>query len=258
MSQPSNRIVSSNQIARTDYRKHFVEASTHPFDYATADSTLVLATVPFLPPGYNHNEVDVYPVGLTQNFSWNEGIAGTFVSEIGSSRKVNTAGSSIGSGTIAKMVIHGPSLATALYRPTFTFLKSFSSLSSLNEKSAHDSVISSSESMRWIAGLVSNAGDIENLANIDSVIASGGMNSLMYKIPFGLISVTRDAKGRVLGINFFEQCSLRGTQGGVSAGQFQLVDSMSFEFERVRPLLSVAGFTLSDESTVGTPDPITT
>lgn len=258
MSQPSNRVVSTQQIARTDYRKHFVEASTHPFDYGTADSTLILSTVPFLPPGYNHNEVECYPVGLTQNFSWNEGLSGQFVPEIGSARKVNAAGSAIGSGTIAKLVIHGPSLAASLYRPTFAFLKSFQTTNQLEERSVHDAVVSSSASLDWIGGLVSIAGETSNLNNIDKVIASGGMNALLYKIPFGLVEITRDAEQRVLSINYFEQCALRGSQGGVSAGQFQLIDSMSFEFERVRPLLSIAGFSVSDGTTVGTPDPITT
>ena len=257
MSQPSNRVVSTQQIARTDYRQHFVEASTHPFDYGTADATLILATVPFLPPGYNHNEAECYPVGMTQNFSWNEGINGQFVPEIGSGRKVNTAGTAIGSGTISKMVIHGPCLAASLYRPTFSFLKSFQTTNKLEERSVHDASVSGSESMDWIGGLVSIAGETSNLENIDKVIAMGGMNALLFKIPFGLVEITRDAEQRVLSINYFEQCCLRGSQGGVSAGQFQLIDNMSFEFERVRPLLSIAGFSVSDSSTVGTPDPIT-
>ena len=69
----------------------------------------------------------------------------------------------------------------------------------------------------------------------------------MYKIPFGLVEVVRDPRQRSVAINFFEQCALRGTQGGMSAGQFQLIQSVSFEFERIRALSSFGPFNVSGD-----------
>ena len=77
------------------------------------------------------------------------------------------------------------------------------------------------------------------------------MNSLLYKIPFGLIEVKRDPRQRVTAINFLEQCMLLGNQSGMSQGQFQMIDSMSFNFERVRALKAVGPFALSDDTMVG-------
>ena len=44
---------------------------------------------------------------------------------------------------------------------------------------------------------------------------------------------------------------LLGNQSGMSQGQFQMIDSMSFNFERVRALKAVGPFALSDDTMIG-------
>lgn len=184
MAQPSNRIVNANMLDQADYRDQFIEMVTSPDDYASGESSLILATVPFLPPGMNFTDIPLYPVGLAQSFAYNEGISGQMMPEIGSSRKINTSGSAMGSGSISKLLVHGNSLAACLYRPALAFIKSTSSLAELSEKLIGNS------SSGWVVGLITSGIDLfsaDMTSYVDSVVAQGGMNSILYKIPFGLV-----------------------------------------------------------------------
>lgn len=248
MAQPTSKILTADMLENADFRQQFVEVATHADDFASGETSLILSTVPFLSPGDTFSDIPLYPVGLTQNFSWNEGLSGQFVPEMGSSRKIGVSGNAMGSGSISRLVLHGNSLVAALYRPTIEFIATCDTLKDITDRISGDSA------KKWILGLSMQGGDIMNsdlTDYVDHVIAQGGMNSLLYKIPFGMIEVQRDPRQRVVGINFLEQCNLRGNQKGLSANQFQLIDSMSFEFERVRPLKGVGPFSLSSDTLVG-------
>lgn len=249
MAQPSNKIITENNLQNADYREQWLEAATHPNDFATGDATLILSTVPFLPAGHAFTDIPLFPVGLTQSFSWSEGLNAQFVPEIGSTRKVNTAGTPQGNGQISKISYHGNSLVASLYRPTFFFMAAKPDWAALA-----DIVFTGSNGLEWVKGICTNGIDMFDLEledALDKVVAMGGLGSPLFKIPFGLIEVRRDSKKRGLMINYFEQCGIRGNQGGVSAGQFQIMDSISFEFERVRPLTAAGFFTLDSGSLDG-------
>lgn len=241
----SNKVITAETLDTTDWRNQWIERETSANDFATGESTLLISTVPFLPGGDNFIDIPLYPLGLTQNFSYTEGIIGAMVPELGSSRKTNTAGSAMGSGTISKLLIHGNSLAASLFRPTFQFFATTETLSNLAYK-----VMSPSIDTEWIKGLLTSDIDIwsaELTEYIDRVVSGGGQNSLLYKMPFGLVEIVRDPKQRVININYFEQCGVRGTQGGVSQGQFQMIEAFNFEFERMRALSSFGPFNVSGD-----------
>lgn len=249
MAQPSSRIITSDQLAAADSKNYFVEVATLPVDFASAEHSFIFSTVPFLPEGLSFTDIPLYVLGATQNFSTNEGLPGQFIPEIGSARKVNTAGSAMGSGVISRLMFHGNSLVAALYRPTLQFIKNTETLSTLTDK-----IMASSNDIGWIKGLIVDGVDLFDVdlnTYVDRVVASGGLNSILYKIPFGLIQVKRDAKNEGLEIMYYEQCAIRGDHDGLSAGQFQLTDSISFDFERRRSLLAAGPFSISTTSTVG-------
>ena len=249
MAQPSTQVITADQLDKTNWKNQFLEVATSPDDFATGESTIIVSTVPFLAPGSNFTDVPLYPVGLAQNLAYSETVAGSMIPEIGSIRKTNTAGSSMGSGNITRLLIHGNSLIAALYRPTLQFIKNSQTLSPLA-----DTTSSSSNNINWISGLISDGFSLYDAATteeIDRVVATGGMNSVLFKIPFGLAEIKRDPRQRVIAINYFEQCSLRGNQGGTSAGQFQVVESLSFEFERMRSLMGLGPFVLDNTNSTG-------
>lgn len=247
MAQPVDRILTPEQLSSSDYRQQFVENLTDATDFATADSSLVLSTIPFMPIGDAFDDVPLYPVGVCQSFAYNEGLQGQFIPEIGSSRKVNASGTAMGSGQIQRLSIHGNSLVTALYKPTLLWIKNSKTLSKLLEKF-------SGEDTKWISGLKSQ--DINIFDDtiddfVDRVIATGGMNSPLFKVPFGLVEIRRDPRQRVTAINYLEQCALRGDQAGLSAGQFQIAESLSFDYERKRPMKGLGPFAVSSDALIG-------
>lgn len=247
MAQPTGRVLTPEQMEATDYRNQFVENVTDATDFATADSSLVISTIPFLPAGDSFDDVPLYPVGICQSFSYNEGLQGQFIPEIGSSRKIGGSGSTMGSGQIQRLSLHGNSLLASLYRPTVAWIKASKTLSKLLDKF-------SGENANWISGV--KAQDIslfdESLDNyVQRVIAAGGLNSPLFKVPFGLLEIRRDPRQRVTAINYLEQCSLRGDQAGLSAGQFQIAEAVNFEYERKRPLKGIGPFVVSSDTLIG-------
>lgn len=248
MAQPTNRVLTPTAVDSSDYRNQYVEVVTDATDYATADSSLVLSTLPFLAIGNSFSDIPLFPVGICQSFQYNEGLAGQFMPEIGSSRKLGASGTSTGSGMISRLSVHGNSLVAALYRPTLIWIAKTDTLSDVVNRLA-------GTDQKWIQGL-NTANDL-NLFSADvddyvtKVIAPGGMNAGIYKVPFGLIEIRRDVRQRVTAINYLEQCILLGDQNGLQAGQFQIVEGMSFSYERRRPLKAVGPFSLSEGDMIG-------
>ena len=249
MAQPVSKILNADEMSHADYRKKFVGSTTHPNDFVSADQSLVLSTVPFLPAGDAFVDIPLFPIGLCQQFSVSEGLNGQFIPEVGSTRKVNAAGTAAGSGNITRLEYFGNSLSAVLYRPTFYFMAAVPELADLSSK-----IFASTNSNDWLKSICSPDLDLYSLdlsAAMDRVIGDGGLNGLLYKLPFGLIEVKMDARQRVTKINFYEQCALRGQSGGMSAAQFQIADNLSFEFERKRPLLTAGIFSLSTDNSQG-------
>ena len=247
MAQPTDKILTPDQLDGSDYRRQFIEVASDATDFVTADTSLILSTVPFLRPGDSFVDIPLYPVGITQQFSYNEGLPGQFLAEIGSSRKTGASGSASGSGMISRLAVHGNSLVAALYRPTLLWLNNTETLESVKDK-----IMGTDK--EWIQGLNAQSIDLfsaDVTEFVDRVIATGGMNSVLFKIPFGLVEIKRDSRQRVVQINYLEQCMLLGDQGGLSAGQFQVMDSMSFNYERKRPMKCVGPFSLSDDTAIG-------
>lgn len=247
MAQPTNNILTPNELDGSDYRKQFVEIASDATDFSTADSSLLLSTVPFIEIGSSFDDLPLYTIGIAQQFSYNEGLPGQFVGELGSSRKIGVSGTSSGSGMISRLSIHGNSLAAVLYRPTLLWIKATDTLQDILDRIA-------GEDKQWIQGLNAQSVDMWDIDldnEIDHVISAGGMNSLLFKIPFGLIEIKRDPRQRVTAINYLEQCLLLGNQSGLSAGQFQIIDSVSFNYERVRPLKAIGPFSLSADTAIG-------
>lgn len=247
MAQPVNNVLSPADLDATDYRKQFGEVATSSADFVTADSTLILSTVPFLPIGTSFTDIPLYPVGIVQQISYNEGNPSQFVGELGSSRKVATAGTSVGSGMISRLALHGNALVAALYRPTLIWIQSTDSLTEILDRISGDD-------KQWLSGFVSQDLDLfgaETGDFVDRVVSAGGLSSLLYKIPFGLVEIKRDPRQRVTAINFLEQCIIQGDQAGLSAGQFQVMDSISFGYERKRALKAIGPFGVSGDSTIG-------
>jgi hypothetical protein len=249
MAGPSSKVITSSNIAQHDYRDKFLETVTHPNDFATADASLIFSTFPFLPAGTAFADIPLSLLGLTQNFNWNEGATTQYVPSVGTYRTLGVSGKAQGSGMISKLTLHGNSLVTALYRPTFAFMQAVTEFDN-----AADKIFSVDSDTDWIKGLLSAdldiyAAELDDLTN--NVIATGGLDSLLYSIPFGLVAVKNDARNKTVAIDYFEQCLVMGVQDGMTAAQFQLSDSVSFGFERRRGLTVLGSFTLNGDSNQG-------
>ena len=249
MAQLDRLRTNEDNLNSHDFRDKHIETISHPNDFTTADATLLFSTYPFLPPGDSFNDIPLHLIGYVQQFGWNEGVPGVMLGELGSDRRSNTAGSSTGQASITRIQTHGNSLAAALYRPSFYYYMAHPSLDGIRRR-----LFTGGGEPEWLKGLASDGvnmytADLSD--HLEKVIAMGSTNSLLYKLPFGIIAVRQDPKQRVTGITFFEQCALRSIQNSFSAGQFQIYDNVSMEYERSRPMLSVGDFMLSDADMVG-------
>ena len=247
--QPINMITTSKNMHKSDHRNNYQELLTHPFDITSGDATQIIATVPFLPAGEYFMNIPANMVGVCQQFGINETLPGTMLTHMGTSRKVGVSGNTQCMGSMTRLQIHGNSLVTALYRSTFYYILEHPELQHILNR-----LFTTGAEPEWIKGINSNgfnpfSSDLSS--HLDKVIATGSLTSMLFKFPFGLIIVKKDQKQRVTDIKFLEQCHIRGQNEGVSAGAFQMYDSLTFEFERVRPLTCFNNYSLSKQEAVG-------
>lgn len=190
---------SLNELLSSTGAPHYnwVEQLRLAVDLMTPDNTLICMADHWL-----HDKVTkVTPIGLTQSFSFSEGLNASLVGEIGSRRKRATVGSSQGGSiSISKMVVNGNSPINILskYGRTFNIDKNY-----WTEK-------------EWGAAV--------------------GLNLDKLRTPMGIVVIEGDPAGRTYSCYMFEQCLCMGVSRGYQAGSFLVVDNFNLLYEQLVPM----------------------
>ena len=166
-------------------------------DFVTADNSLIcIADSAFIDSVQN-----VRPLGIAQNFSWNENISSALVPEIGSRRKRAIVGNSQGGSIqISNMVVMGESMLETMVKNGLN--------TNINPTYWGE--------QEWM-GLV-------------------GLDHDKLKTPIGIVVVDSTPDGRNYVSYMFEQVLIQGQSRGYQAGQHLVVDNFNLIFEHVVPI----------------------
>ena len=183
------------------YQMNWVERLRTSVDFINpANSLVCIADAPFYDSVQN-----LYPLGMTQSFSWGENLNAGLAPEIGSRRRRAVIGSSTGGGIqISKMLCYGYSPAAVL--------------------TANNKPMGISNENVWVE------------AEWPALI---GMNHDKFRTPIGIVVVEATSDGKSFSAYMFEQAITNGQSRGYQAGQALVVYNFNLIYEYVRPLFSI-------------------
>lgn len=169
---------------------------------------------------YNENKTEaVYACGLIENVAIGQNKQINQFFEIGSKLRYTVPGRTMNSLTISRLYLDGPSLLKVLY----AYYK--------NPKSTTNTDIT-------IPDDVTGAGNY----NIDSRNKPGfndmwlNLASELFDYPIGMLLYFRDNKKREKGAIYLENCYLANHNFGLSATSTLFSESVSMQFDRIRPI----------------------
>lgn len=218
-------VLAATQEENWDWYKKHVERAAFPDTIASPDSTLILAgpatyeeIAPVTSAQITGNQELLTPIGFINEMSFNEGSNIVRLGEIGSRMPRFVVDRTAASGTISRAMFNANNLAYVLYQ------NSLKSTSKLGLAGLYDQVLKSSENTRFKSGLWSD----------------------MFKVPFGMAVCFRTIGNDFLASVFLEQCYINGYQTGITIGQAIVLENISFDMERIRPVkIKVEGSVLS-------------
>lgn len=207
-----------------DFENYHVSADVDTTKFISADSTLIAAGPKTLSDMGN---ATVYPLGLAENFSINEGRQIQRIFEIGSALSYFIVGRALGSLTLAQVYFNGPALESMLYAAYNIKPKknNFTEIGSLLDTSNEEIRLNTSPG---------------------NVLPGGkGFNSVslfsdLFRHPFGLLMYHKDSDGNPVGGLYFEQAYISGKQLATTAGAIVLAVGVGIEYTRSRPVEATA------------------
>ncbi len=215
-------------------------------EHLSTESTLLLAgpsrlNMLSLDQGGLNTTNALLPIGLVQNWdvSQQQGLSRIF--EIGSARAYFIPGRMIGGFSMSRVMMYGPSLLRKLYALAplnEEQLGAFGTPLNTDPDSDGATVASIPEynalfpqkTLQSVPGYGATTDEVENR---DLFI---NLQSELFRVPFGLCFVMKDARDRPYGAFYLEDCMLEVHRMGGDANNVILAESVSGQFGRVNPI----------------------
>lgn len=182
----------------------------------------------------NSPAFEVFPIGLTQNFSLSQNKSVSRVFEIGSDRSYFIPGRSVGQLTLGRVMYHGPSLLRAMYA-TFSSTTGAVKVPPLTETLGIDPL------QNDVVYTEQNAA--AGSKNLHSVQVPPGYDNMflnlasdMFNNPTGLLMLMKDSEERTLAGAYFENCYIPTHSLAVDSQGLIMQESIAIQYERMQPL----------------------
>lgn len=231
----------ANKLSNLDAFKRTVESDTRPSQYATPEATVILAVPPTLEVIQTDEGAPLanavkdfkslcYPIGFISRFQLSEAKMSSSAPELGSYIRRVIPGSVQYRASISNLRTSSRNIKYALY-------------SYIRKLAAVDDTVQS-------AVIYKLPGPVAIDTNTGSIRLKhwSGLNSDIYKMPFGLMRLRITSGGALLGCDYLENVMIPNYGKSVQAGTVSVVDNLSLFVGRVVPLTTstgagVAGFT---------------
>lgn len=229
-----------------DFHNHHVQEELLGGEFVSAETTLIAAGPPRLSDIVGGDQTldtpdegdMVFPIGVLENVGMSQSKQLQRIFEIGSSRSYFIPGRTIGSLTLGRVLYHGPSLLKVLY--------------------AHYKQSAADEADNFLhqGNDTINVGGVE-IPNPNKTLLtlpqlqqelhrvrySPGFDDLwmnlasdIFNQPTGMAIYFRNQLDMTLGAVYLEECYIQGHQLSISSGSVLLMEGVSLQFDRVRPI----------------------
>jgi len=237
-----------------DFHNHHVQSELLGGEFVSAETTLIAAGPPRLTditggPGGDDSTIDapnegdmVFPIGVLENVGISQSKQLQRIFEIGSSRSYFIPGRTIGSITLGRVLYHGPSLLKVLYAH---YKQSVGDLQ-LNHQKEETINVGGVQIPNPNKTLLSLP---ELQAELHRVKYSPGFDDFwmnlasdIFNQPTGMAIYFRNQLDMTVGAVYLEECYIQGHQMSISSGSVLIMEGVSLQFDRVRPIrMQLAG-----------------
>lgn len=177
---------------------------------------------------------EVFPIGLTQNFSLSQNKSVSRVFEIGSDRSYFIPGRSVGQLTLGRVMYHGPSLLRAMYA-TFGSTSGTVKVKPLTETVGIDPLATNTLYTEGNAPAGSNSlHAVEIPPGYDNMFLN--LASDMFNNPTGLLMMMKDSEQSTVAAAYFENCYIPTHSLAVDSQGLIMQESIAIQYERMLPI----------------------
>lgn len=234
-----------------DFHNHHVQEELLGGEFVSAETTLIAAGPPRLSDIGNgdatltEDEGDmVFPIGVLENVGMSQSKQLQRIFEIGSSRSYFIPGRTIGSLTLGRVLYHGPSLLKVLY----AHYKQ--SAAPVGDNFLHQDnptinvggveIPNPNKTLLSLPALQAELHRVKYKPGVDDLWMN--LASDIFNQPTGICIYFRNQLDMTLGAVYLEECYVQGHQLSISSGSVLLMEGVSLQFDRVRPIrMQLAG-----------------
>jgi len=247
------RPAATTSLNNWDFHNHHVQEELIGGEFVSAETTLIAAGPPRLSDIGNGDATltsdegdSVYPIGVLENVGLSQSKQLQRIFEIGSSRSYFIPGRTIGSLTLGRVLYHGPSLLKVLYAhykqtasdDPDTNLMYDPKGSTVNVGGVQ--VASPNQTLLELPALQAELHRIKYTPGVDDLWMN--LASDIFNQPTGICIYFRNQLDMTLGAVYLEECYVQGHQLSISSGSVLLMEGVSLQFDRVRPIrMSLTG-----------------
>lgn len=214
--------------------------------FVSAESTLIAAGPPLLPNGLNGQSTGVvYPIGMLESVGLQQNKQLQRIFEIGSTRSYFIPGRTIGSVSIGRTFYFGPSLLRVLYAyynqsKTSPYPFGSEALDTPKALTADGDAISvTSPNATLLEGTAaSEVHTIQRDPGQDYFFID--LASDLFAQPTGMAMYFKDANGTSVGALYLEEAYVQGHQMTISSGSVLIMEGVSMQYDRIRPIKVMA------------------
>lgn len=240
---PLRRTETTTSLNNWDFHNHHVQVDLLGGEFVSAESTLIAAGPPRLTdigngdPNLTLDEGElVFPIGVLENVGISQSKQLQRLFEIGSSRSYFVPGRVVGSVTLGRVLYHGPSLLKVLYA---YYKQSIGNVRFNNEAREFINmggleVPNPNQTLLEMTQLQSELHQVQEEPGYDNFWMN--LSSDIFNQPFGLCIYFRNQVDMTVGAIYLEECYIQGHQTSVSSGSVLIMEGVSAQFDRARPV----------------------
>lgn len=207
-----------------------VQFSADGNNFASSEATLIFSGPPVLNPATplkSAFETYLEPLGAVQQYSLQSGGNIVPFNELGSRLKRHARGTGQYSASLAGVHTRHSDMKWKVYGWLHKFLK--------------DNFNDTALSLGYNPGYQTTDSETDPFSFGRQLV---GLESELFSVPFGLLCITGSAGGKVVHIEYLEDCIIQGAGMGLTAGNPMVVPNLAIQLNRPVPFTTTSGETL--------------
>jgi len=241
--------MATTSYSNWDFHNYHVQQDLKGGQFVSAESTLVAAGPPNLDGSTGSVAAQpgdgiVYPIGMLESVGLQQNKQLQRIFEIGSTRSYFVPGRTVGSISIGRTFYYGPSLMRVLYAYYKNKVGTNKSKYNVGNDAGTPTITIDGQVIPNPAFPLLNTTDVSTLHGIQRSPGEDyfwiDLASDVFAQPTGLAIYFKDANSTSVGALYCEDAYIQGHQMTVSSGSVLIMEGVSMQYDRIRPIKMIS------------------